>query len=115
MKSNTTNPNLKSIIISLKRADKDLWKRVASDLEKPRRIRRVANLSKINRYCGEKEIALVPGKVLADGVLTKKITVAALLFSGSAKEKIEKAGGKAISITELLQSNPDAKGVRILG
>ena len=34
-------------------------------------------------------------KVLANGTLTKKITVKAKAFSESAKEKIEQAGGKA--------------------
>ena len=34
-------------------------------------------------------------KVLANGTLTKKVTVQAAAFSGSAKEKIEEAGGKA--------------------
>lgn len=34
-------------------------------------------------------------KVLGDGELTKKLTVKAAKFSSSAKEKIEKAGGKA--------------------
>ena len=34
-------------------------------------------------------------KVLANGELTKKLTVKAAAFSGSAKAKIEEAGGKA--------------------
>ena len=34
-------------------------------------------------------------KVLANGTLTKKVTVKAASFSESAKEKIEQAGGKA--------------------
>ncbi len=34
-------------------------------------------------------------KVLGNGELTKKLTVKAAAFSGSAKEKIEKAGGEA--------------------
>ncbi len=34
-------------------------------------------------------------KILGDGELTKKLTVKATAFSDSAKEKIEKAGGKA--------------------
>ena len=34
-------------------------------------------------------------KVLGGGELTKKVTVKAAAFSGSAKEKIEQAGGKA--------------------
>lgn len=33
-------------------------------------------------------------KVLGDGVITKKLTVKAAVFSASAKEKIEAAGGK---------------------
>ena len=34
-------------------------------------------------------------KVLANGTVTKKVTVKAAAFSASAKEKIEQAGGKA--------------------
>lgn len=34
-------------------------------------------------------------KVLGDGEITKKLTVKAVKFTGSAKEKIEAAGGKA--------------------
>ena len=34
-----------------------------------------------------------PVKILADGVLTKKLTITGCKVSGSAKEKIEKAGG----------------------
>jgi len=37
----------------------------------------------------------LPLKVLAEGALTKKLTVTAAKFSASAKEKIEKAGGSA--------------------
>jgi large subunit ribosomal protein L15 len=45
-----------------------------------------------------KEAGLIKGvdkvKVLGDGALTKALTVQAHAFSASAKEKIEKAGGK---------------------
>ena len=37
-------------------------------------------------------------KILGDGDLTKKLTVTAHKFSKSAKEKIEKAGGKVVEI-----------------
>ena len=37
-------------------------------------------------------------KILGDGELTKKLTVEAHGFSGSAAEKIEKAGGKAVTL-----------------
>ncbi len=38
----------------------------------------------------------LPVKVLGNGKLTRKLTVHAHVFSASAREKIEKAGGKAV-------------------
>lgn len=38
-------------------------------------------------------------KILGDGQLTKKLTVSAYRFSKTALEKIEKAGGKAITLS----------------
>jgi len=111
---------LRDLILELKtignKNNVDLWKRVAKELEKPRRIRRKANLYKINKYTRDNEIALVPGKVLSMGELTKKITVAAYQFSENAKEKINHAG-KAMSIKELIEKypNPEGKRIRIIG
>ena len=67
------------------------------------------------KYTNDKETALIPGKVLSDGDLTKKITIAAWAFSEKSKEKIKQAGGKTISIQELMKDNPDGKNIRILG
>jgi large subunit ribosomal protein L15 len=39
-------------------------------------------------------------KVLADGKLTKKLSVTAHRFSAAAREKIEKAGGTATALRE---------------
>lgn len=44
---------------------------------------------------GKIKDASKPVKILANGALTKKLTVKANAFSASAKEKIEAAGGKA--------------------
>ena len=110
------NLELQKLILELKilgnKHNINLWKRVASELEKPRRIRRKVNLYRINKYTRDNEIALVPGKVLSLGELTKKITVAAYQFSDTAKEKINHIG-KAISIKELVEKNPNPKGKRI--
>jgi len=109
---------LKELINDLKelggKKDINLWKRVAKDLERSTRIRRKANLYKIDKNTRDNEIALVPGKVLSMGDLTKKITVAAYQFSESAEEKINKVG-KAISIRELMKENPKGKRIRIIG
>ena len=48
-------------------------------------------------------------KILGDGELTKAITVKAHKFSASAKEKIEKAGGKAEEIPPVVKVTPQEK------
>ena len=72
-------------------------------------------MSRLQSYAKDKEIALVPGKVLGAGNLNKKITVAAWKFSGDAFKKIQLTGSKAISIPQLMKENPNGKGVRIIG
>ena len=118
MRTGPTNPELQSLIVDLKRLsieqNKKIWKRIASDLEKPTNQRRIVNLVKIDQYVKDNEIIIVPGKVLAGGDLTKKATIAAYQFSGSAAEKINKVG-KALTIHELIKINPKGNRVRIIG
>ncbi len=91
-----------------------VWHRVAELILRPTRKRVEVNLSKINRYAKENEIVVVPGKVLGSGTLDKPVTVAALSFSKGAILKIKSAGGKAITISELLKENPKGSRVRIM-
>jgi len=56
----------------------------------------------------------VPGKLLADGRLAKRLTVAAFGFSAEARGKIHAAGGAAVTLRELVKSHPDGSGVRLL-
>ena len=92
-----------------------IWKDIALRLQKPSSNWPEVNLEKISRYTKEKETALIPGKVLSDGDLTKKVSIAAWSFSDKAQEKIKKAGGKCLSIKEILENNPKGKDIRILG
>lgn len=114
-----TNPLLLSLIQELKKQsninDAPIWKDVALRLEKSSKNWPVVNLNRISKYVHEKETALIPGKVLSDGNLTKKVKIAAWSFSEKSKEKIKKAGGNYISIEDLLKSNPKGKDIRILG
>lgn len=87
---------------------------LARMLEKPERRRANVNLSRIERNSKENDTVLVPGKVLAAGKLSKAVNVASFSFSGSAKEKIKGAGGKTISIRELVKENPKGRGVKII-
>jgi len=115
----TQNPELQSLILVLRRLSykekADIWRRVAEDLEKPTRNRRIVNLSRINRNTSEDETVIVPGKVLASGELDHKVNVAAFSFSGSAKEAIKSKKGNAITIHELAKQNPKGKNIKIIG
>ncbi len=114
-----TNYQLKVLLEELKKkaiADKaGVWKKIATDLEKPSRQRRVVNLSRVNVNAVEGQILVVPGKLLGDGDLDKKVSVAAFAISQSAKDKVLEAKGEVLSIEELLKKNPKASTLRILG
>lgn len=113
-----TNPNLFKLIRTLKiisnQEDVAIWKDVASKLEGSNRSTAEVNVSSINRYANENEVVLVPGKVLSNGNLDKKVTVAALNFSSKAQEKIENAGGECLTISEILEQNPKGSNIRIM-
>ena len=109
-KYSKTNPALTALIHELKKQanenDAPIWKDVALRLQKSSKNWAEVNLDRISRYIGDKETALIPGKVLSDGNLTKKVTIAAWSFSERSQEKIKNAGGKYITIQALIKSNP---------
>ncbi len=115
MKTGPTNIHVKNLIKEIKenssKQDSGFWRRIGKELEKSRRNRREVNLERLEKHTKDKEIVIVPGKVLGDGELNHEITVAALQFSEKAKEKIK----KTMTIKELLKENPKGKGVRIIG
>src|SRR3989344_8468948 len=114
-----TNNILKGLIIDLKRASSknkaNIWKRLASDLERPTRIRRAVNLYKIDKTLKDGEIAVIPGKILSIGSLTKKREISAYQVSESALKKIHESGSKFIPLKELIEKNPKGNKVRIVG
>jgi large subunit ribosomal protein L18e len=118
-KNTKTNPALNSLIHELKKQanekNANIWKDIALRLEKPSRNWAEVNLNKISKHINDKETALIPGKVLSTGELTKKVSIAAWSFSEKAEEKIKKSGGKIMTINEVMKSNPDGKNIRILG
>lgn len=113
-----TNPQLRKLIMELRdlasKQNVKIWSRIADDLEKPTRQKRIVNLSRINRFVKENESIIVPGKVLGSGALDHKVTIAAFNFSRSAINKIKKVGNY-LTIEELIQKNPQGKGIRIIG
>jgi large subunit ribosomal protein L18e len=113
-----TDPNLVSLIFDLKKMSREngaeIWRDIAQRLEKPRCNWAEVNLSKLERFTNEGDFIVVAGKVLGAGALSKKVTVAAYNFSDSAMKAIVEAGGKGITIMDLVEMNPKGAGVRIM-
>jgi len=110
---NKRNPELVQTIIAAKK--NEAWHRLAEILSGSRRARAEINLEQINEVAGDSEIIIIPGKVLSQGKLDKKMKIAALNFSESAREKISHSKGECLSILEEIKKNPSAKGIKILG
>ena len=115
-----SDPNTVALIRDLRKkgaADKkhNFWTVLSKRLTKPRRQRPAVNLSKISRYAKKAELVVVPGKVLASGEIKGSYTIAALNFSEIAEAKITKAGGRALSLRDLMElPATEIKKVRIL-
>ncbi len=112
------NPELRRTLIDLRKAAREhrapLWAAVAERLARPRHQVDPVNVGHLERLAEAKATVVVPGKLLADGRLTKPLTVAAFHASVAARQKVHAAGGTVVSIHELLKSHPDGTGVRIL-
>lgn len=91
-----------------------IWLAVAERIERSRRSSPPLNVGHLERLADAHEVIVVPGKVLADGRLSKALTVAASSFSAGARRKIAEAGGETLTIEELSKLRPDGQGVRIL-
>lgn len=115
---NKSNPRLESLIGMLKTASREnevtIWREIAGRLDTSSKNYAEVNIGKISRYARENEIILVPGKVLASGVIAQPVKVAALTFSDAAREKITEANGSCMTIEELVAANPKGSRVRIL-
>jgi large subunit ribosomal protein L18e len=107
-----TNSNLVETIISSKKNKN--WIKIAEILSGPRKNRTNLNLEELNKKIKDEKIVVVPGKILSQGELDKKIKVVALNFSERAKEKLSKSGSEALTILEEIKKNPEAKGIKIL-
>jgi len=107
-----SNTELVETIINAKK--QEAWLEVASILSGPRRARICMNLEDINKKSKEGETVVIPGKVLSQGELTKKMKVIALNFSDKAKEKLLSSKCQIAYIQEEIKSNPSGKGVKVL-
>lgn len=114
-----TNTKTLELIAALQRLGAEqqatIWKHVAQELAKSTRARREVNLLTLSRYTKENDVVLIPGKLLGNGELSHKLTVAAFTASQNAREKIKQSGSKYMLISELMQKKPDGSGIHIIG
>jgi large subunit ribosomal protein L18e len=112
------NPILRRTLVLLERAGKQkkapIWTMASEILGRPSLTKVEVNLGRISRMAKEGEAILVPGKVLASGILDKKVTIGAFSFSSSAREKIEATGGSALSVDQFVKKFPDGSGVKLV-
>ena len=115
----TRNPLLVDVILALKKASKKnnaaIYAAAARSLGGHRSRRSEVNVGKIGRATKNGDKVLVPGKVLGAGDLSHRVVVGAFSFSAASVDKIQKAGGEAVSLSSLLKKYPEGKGVLLLG
>jgi large subunit ribosomal protein L18e len=118
-KIRTTNPELVNVINLLKKQSREnnvaIWRDTAERLSKPRRNGLAVNVSRLNRYTHKSETVIVPGKVLGTGRIGHPLTVGAFAFSTKARDKIEAAKGKCLSLDDLVRRDPKGSKVKIIG
>lgn len=107
-----SNKELVETILAAKK--KKAWFEVSAILSGPRRKITSLNLGEMNEKAKEGDVIVVPGKVLSQGEINKKIKIVALGFSKKAKEKLEKAKVPFLTILEEIKKNPDAKDLKVM-
>jgi len=114
-----SNSNLVKTIIDLKEAsrknDAPLWRSIATRLEGSARNWPSVNVSKLEYNINKNGKAVIPGKLMGTGIVTKKMTIAAYSFTDSAKEKIQSAGGKCLTYSEMIKATPKGTDIVVIG
>lgn len=117
-KSMSSNPVLIGLIRELNRRAHEekvaLWRDIAQGLSKSAASRVAVNIGRIARHTSKNDVVAVPGKVLASGALKHSVTVAAYDFSSIARKKIISAGGKCMSLNELMDRKQKGAGVKLV-
>ena len=114
-----SNSTLVKTITELKEASRKneapLWRSIANRLEGSSRNWPSVNVSKLEYNVSKNGKAVIPGKLMGTGIVTKKMTVAAYSFTNSAKEKIQSAGGKCLTYNEMIKAAPKGTDVKVIG
>ena len=107
-----SNSTLVKTITELKEASRKneapLWRSIANRLEGSSRNWPSVNVSKLEYNVSKNGKAVIPGKLMGTGIITKKMTVAAYSFTNSAKEK-------CLTYNEMIKAAPKGTDVKVIG
>ena len=111
----TLNNTIWTLRNALKKNKVPIWKAVIKELSRSRSNRREVNIGELAHVTKDKEVVIVPGKILGSGEISHKLTVWCFTISEVATRKILDAGGKMLPLDSLIKKYQDGKGVRIIG
>ncbi len=109
-----SNVQKRALARKLWKTQRPIWRVVSDKLMAPEKNRVEKNVGAISKVTRDGDVIIVPGKILAHGELTKKITVACYAISVSARKKLSTSGSELLTIEELVEKYPSGKGVRII-
>jgi large subunit ribosomal protein L18e len=104
---------VRKLIRDLWKTKRNIWRQISKKLSGSKKNKVEANLKRINNKTQEGDVIVIPGKVLGNGTLDHRVTIACLDCSRNAREKITNSGSTLLSIEELLAENPEGSGVKI--
>ena len=107
-----TNPDVaETIQHSLKNKS---WTKYSHLFARPARQQPAVNLSTIDRNSTTGDTILIPGKVLSQGNLSKKIKICALSISKLAREKLKPTKSEFSLIIDEIKKNQKAEGLKVI-
>lgn len=111
MKRKTDSELVETIMLAKKLKP---WSKIANLISRPRRLQSSVNIQDIDEETAEGDTAVVPGKVLGSGNVSKKIRVVALFFSEQARKKLKDKKCEIVSVKEEIKVNPKAQGLKVM-
>lgn len=115
IKSNTRKKTSEELVETIKLAAKNPhWLKIADSISRSRSNYSAVNLKNIEENAAEGDTIIVPGKILSQGEITKKIRLCALSISKEAKEKLKNSKSEFFSLIHEIKNNPKAEGIKIV-
>jgi len=105
------NPELKLLVDTLRKKG-SFWQEVSVMLVRSKRQSIKVNLAKLEKETKDGDVIVVPGKILGSGIINHKLTLGALSYSLSVKDKMKKV--KILSLDKMAEDYKNGKGVKII-